>query len=393
MNICVVGPSKRFFSGITAHTIFLANAISKRNPVSVILLRNLLPRFLFPGREHVGKDQYYVDFTPNIDVYDGMDYNSPRSWFGAYKFLKRHRPDVIIIMWWSSSVAHMQLFLKWVNKLGIKSKIIVEMHEVVDPLEERIWPIRLYSRIAGRQLIRGLDSYTTHSQIDKDRIVDVYHIDESMVHVLPMGLSEDYFQQIDRVSAKQELCVDKEFVILYFGLIRHYKGVPYLIEAFNSLPSSIALHSRLLIVGEIWEEGELLQKIVDSSPYKSQITLVSKYIPDSMIPKYFSAADVVVLPYLRASGSAVAHIALTYGKPIILSDVPALREYMGDYQGTIFVKPGDSVSIRDNLVSLYETVESGGDFHYSSTHSTWDDVARQNEIIIESLLSEGKAAS
>ena len=287
----------------------------------------------------------------------------------------------------------MQLFLKWVNKLGIKSKIIVEMHEVVDPLEERIWPIRLYSRIAGRQLIRGLDSYTTHSQIDKDRIVDVYHIDESMVHVLPMGLSEDYFQQIDRVSAKQELCVDKEFVILYFGLIRHYKGVPYLIEAFNSLPSSIALHSRLLIVGEIWEEGELLQKIVDSSPYKSQITLVSKYIPDSMIPKYFSAADVVVLPYLRASGSAVAHIALTYGKPIILSDVPALREYMGDYQGTIFVKPGDSVSIRDNLVSLYETVESGGDFHYSSTHSTWDDVARQNEIIIESLLSEGKAAS
>ena len=391
MNICVVGPSKRFFSGITAHTIFLANALSKRNTVSVILLRNLLPRFLFPGREHVGKDQYYVDFTPNIDVYDGMDYNSPRSWFGAYKFLKRHRPDVIIIMWWSSSVTHMQIFLKWVNKLGIKAKIIVEMHEVVDPLEERIWPIRLYSRIAGRQLIRGLDSYTTFSQFDKERIVDIYHINEGLVHVLPMGLYKDYFQQIDRVSAKQELCIDKEFVILYFGLIRHYKGVPYLIEAFNSLPSSIAIHARLLIVGEVWEEGELLQKIVDASPYKSQITLVSKYIPDAMIPKYFSAAEVIVLPYLRASGSAVAHIALTYGKPIILSDVPALREYMGDYQGTIFVKPGDSVSIRDNLVSLYKTVESGGDFHYCSTHSTWDDVARQYETIIGSLISQGMA--
>jgi glycosyltransferase involved in cell wall biosynthesis len=391
MNICIVGPSKRFFSGVTAHTIFLANALSKRNQVSVVLLRNLLPRFLFPGREHVGKDQYYVEFAPNIDAYDGMDYNSPRSWFGAYKFLKRHRPDVIIIMWWSSSVTHMQIFLKWANKLGIKAKIIVEMHEVVDPLEERIWPIRLYSRIAGRQLIRGLDSYTTFSQFDKDRIVDIYHINEGLVHVLPMGLYKDYFQQIERVSAKQELCIDKEFVILYFGLIRHYKGVPYLVEAFNSLPSSIALRSRLLIVGEIWEEGELLQKIVDASPYKSQITLVSKYIPDSMIPKYFSAANVIVLPYLRASGSAVAHIALTYGKPIILSDVPALREYMGDYQGTIFVKPGDSVSIRDNLVSLYETVESGGDFHYCSTHSTWDDVARQYETIIGSLISQGMA--
>jgi len=386
MKICVVGPSKRFFSGITAHTIFLANALSKRNQVSVVLLRNLLPRFLFPGREHVGKDQYFIDFTPDIDVYDGMDYNSPRSWFGAYNFLKQHRPDVIIIMWWSSSVAHMQIFLKWVNKLGIGAKVIVEMHEVVDPLEERIWPIRLYSRVAGRLLIRGLDAYTTYSQVDKGRIADIYHIDKEKVHVLPMGLYKDYFQPIDQVSAKQELCIDKEFVILYFGLIRQYKGVPYLVEAFNSLPSSIALRSRLLIVGEVWEEGEMLQKIVDTSPYKNQITLVRQYVPDSMIPKYFSASDVVVLPYLRASGSAVAHIALTYGKPIILSDVPALREYMGDYQGTIFVKPGDSMSIRDNLVSLYKAVESGQDVHYNSTHSTWDDIARQYEIIIEHLV-------
>jgi hypothetical protein len=64
---------------------------------------------------------------------------------------------------------------------------------------------------------------------------------------------------------------------------------------------------------------------------------------------------------------------------------------MGDYQGTIFVKPGDSVSIRDNLVSLYEAVESGGDFHYCSNHSTWDDVARQYETIIGSLISQGMA--
>jgi hypothetical protein len=59
---------------------------------------------------------------------------------------------------------------------------------------------------------------------------------------------------------------------------------------------------------------------------------------------------------------------------------------MGDYQGTIFVKPGDPVSIRDNLVSLYKAVESGQDVHYNSTHSTWDDIARQYEIIIEHLV-------
>ena len=388
VKVCIVGSSKQFFSGITTHTIFLANALSKRNQVSVILLRNLLPRFLFPGREHVGKDQYSIDFDPTIDVYNGMDYNSPGSWLGAYRFLKQHRPDVIIILWWSSSVAHMQIFLKWANRLGIKAKIILEMHEVVDPLEERIFPIRIYSRIAGRQLIRGLDAYATQSSIDRDRVIDVYHIDKSMVHVVPVGLYEDYAQPMDQVLAKQELGVDKEFVILYFGLIRHYKGVSYLVEAFNDLPGPVALHSRLLIVGEVWEEGELLRKMVDASPYKDRITLVSEYVPDSMIPKYFSASDVIVLPYLRASGSGVAHIALLYGKPIILSDVPALRESLGDYPGSIFIKSGDSVSIRDNLVSVYKTVESGNDLHYVSAHSTWDDIAREYETIIEQLVSE-----
>lgn len=385
MKICVVGSSKRFFSGITTHTIFLANALSARNQVSVILLRNLLPKFLFPGRAHVGKDQYSVDFNKNIDVYSGMDYNSPRSWFRAYKFLKKHRPDVIIILWWSSSVAHMQIFLKWVNRLGIRAKIILEMHEVVDPLEDRILPIRLYSRVAGRTLVRGLDAYTTQSSIDKDKVIDVYHIDESMVHVVPVGLYADYAQPIDQLQAKQELGIDKEFVILYFGLIRHYKGVPHLIEAFNCLPSSLANRARLMIVGEVWEEKELLEKMVEGSQYKNQISFVQQYVPDSMIPKYFSAADVVVLPYLRASGSGVAHIALPYGKPIILSDVPALREALGDYAGSIFVEPGNPTSIRDNIAAIYEAIKSGKDLHYTSAHATWDDIAHQYETIIEQM--------
>jgi hypothetical protein len=97
MRVCIVGSSKRFFSGITAHTIFLANALAKRNQVSVLLLRNLLPRFLFPGRGHVGKDQYHIDFAPEVEVYDGMDYNSPLSWLRAYRFLKKQRPEAIII--------------------------------------------------------------------------------------------------------------------------------------------------------------------------------------------------------------------------------------------------------------------------------------------------------
>ena len=93
---------------------------------------------------------------------------------------------------------------------------------------------------------------------------------------------------MDRAVAREELGTGEEFVILYFGLIRHYKGVPCLVKAFDLLPQAIASRSRLLIVGEVWEEGKLLQELINSSSYKSQINLVPQYVPDSMIPRYFS---------------------------------------------------------------------------------------------------------
>jgi glycosyltransferase involved in cell wall biosynthesis len=387
MRVCIVGSSKRFFSGITTHTIFLANALAKRHQVSVILLRKLLPRFLFPGRGRVGKDQYSIDFAPGIEVYDGMDYNSPLSWLRAYRFLKQQKPEAIIMQWWSSSVAHMQLFLKWANSVNTKAKMILDMHEVVDPLEESIMPIRLYSRVIGRRLVHGLDAYITQSEFDKIQIARIYRIDPELISVVPVGLYEDYRQPMDKTLAKEELGTSEEFVILYFGLIRHYKGVPCLVKAFDLLPSSIASRSRLLVVGEVWEEGELLQELINSSSYKSQISLVPHYVPDSMIPKYFSAADVVALPYLRASGSGVAHIAMAYGKPLIVSDVAALRESMADYQGALFFPPGDHSALRDKLLQAREAVSSKKEAYYPPPQRTWDDIAQRYEAILYRVVS------
>jgi glycosyltransferase involved in cell wall biosynthesis len=388
MKICVVGPSKRFFSGITNQTIFLSNALAKRNQVSVLLLRNLLPRFLFPGHERIGKDQYSVNLARGIDAFDGMDYNSPLSWIKAFRFLSAHKPDAIIMLWWTSSVAHMQLILKTMNYCAGDAKMILEMHEVVDPLEENILPLRLYSRIMGRGLVRGLDAYTTKSEFNKMQVAQIYGINDNKIFVIPHGLYEEYAEAPDTELAKSKLGITEEYNILYFGLIRHYKGVPHLIEAFDSLPPSIANKSRLLIVGEIWEEGEKLRDMIHASQYRNHISLIDEYVPDEMLPLYFAAADVVALPYLRAAGSGVAHMAMTYGKPIILSEVEALKETLSDYTGAIFVPPGDSHAIEERILETYQAAKSGGVSRYAVSHPTWDDIARLYEDIIDSLDSE-----
>jgi glycosyltransferase involved in cell wall biosynthesis len=386
MKICVVGPSKRFFSGVAVHTIFLANALAKQNEVSVILLRNLLPRFLYPGKKHVGRDDYLVEFATNVNIYEGMDWNSPRSWFRAYRFLKQHSPDAIIILWWTSSVAHMQLFLACANKFKIKAILILEMHETIDPLEERILPIRLYAKVAGRLLMRMADAFTAHSTSAKDQIARIYGIDKDRIFLKPFGLYEDYKLDYQKDRARKELSVEEQFVILNFGSIRKYKGIPYLVKAFSALPETIAHNSRLVITGEDWGDDDELGKVIESSPYKHKITFNARFVPDEKISEYFSAADVVVLPYLRTSGSAVASIAMAHGKPIITSDLQTMRECLEGYKGAWFAPAGDYSAIKERLLEVYERKYSSGEaMLYDTPKNTWDEIARSYQEIINQL--------
>jgi len=391
MKICVVGSSKRFFSGITAHTIFLANALAEQNEVSVILLRKLLPQFLYPGRKHIGKDDYLIEFAKNVDIYEGMDWNSPLSWFRAYRFLKQRSPDAIIMLWWTSSVAHMQLFLAWSNKFRVGAKLILEMHETIDPLEERILPIRLYAKVAGRLLMRMADALTAHSTSAKDQIAQTYGINRGKIFVKPFGLYENYKRDYDKGLAKKELGIEEQFVILNFGSIRKYKGVPYLAKAFSALPEAVARNSRLVIAGEDWGDDNELSNLIESSPYKQKITFNPNFVPDEMVPAYFSAADVVVLPYsdiFASAGSAVAQIAMAYGKPIITSNFETMRECLQDYEGAFFTPTGDSMAIAEGIAKLYERTNSGGAIIYEPPHDTWAKIARQYEEIANQALTQ-----
>lgn len=375
-KICIVGPSKRFLSGISYYTIKLANSMSESSDISVVYFRKLLPEFLFPGRDHVGKNISDLELSPKVQTFDGMDYNNPLTWFNAFMFLRKQDPDYIILQWWTSSVAHMHLMIKIFSKFT-RSKVIIEFHEVVDPLEEDIFPIQLYSKTMGKILRKNLDAYITHSESDKQLVSKRYHIDLQNIHVIPLGYLDQYNTSVDNQTAKDILSIKEEFTILTFGLIRKYKGIKYLIQAFEQLPENIVWKSRLLIVGEIWDDREELLEQIKTSPYAKNITLIDEYIPDDMVSIYFSAANVVVLPYLRASQSGIAHIAMSFGKPVVVSEVGGLRESMADYEGTSFVSPQDVEGIK------YAIVEQFGNKNvYNPPERTWGTIVkRYNDLV------------
>ena len=350
MKIAIIGPSRRYLSGVSYYTIRLSNALSDYADVKAILFRNMLPKRLFPGWRRVGKDLTELEFNKRVEVHEILDWNNPITWIKAFKIAKDC--DAIILQWWTSSVAHMHLSIELMNRLFEKIPTIIEFHEVVDPLESSIMPIKMYSKVMGKLVRRFADYYVVHSNADRDLIGKVYNIPKNKIYVIPHGIY-DHYVKIDKNLAKERLGICEDFVILFFGLLRPYKGVKYLIKAFEKLPKKVIENSRLLIVGETWEDKESVE-LAKRSRYSDKITVINKYVPDSVVSLYFSLADVVVLPYLRASQSGVAHIAMAFGLPIIATPVGGLKESLSKYNGTIFVNPKDVEGLSKAILRLYE---------------------------------------
>lgn len=366
-SIAIIGPSSRFLSGISYYTTYLSNALSEKNSLNAVLFRSMLPKFLFPGASRVGENLSSVLYKEEVHVTECIDWYNPFSWFHAYSLVLKSQ--VCIFEWWTSSVAHMYLFIGFLLHYR-KIPIILEYHEVVDTLEDSILPIRIYAKIMGRMIRKLAHKYVVHSEQDRILIAERYHIPLNNIEIIPHGLYDQY-PKIEKDIARNHLEITTSHVILFFGLLRPYKGVSNLIHAFEQLPESLKMDTTLLIAGEPWEDQDALS-LAATSPDHEKIRLFSQYISDDEIPYFFSATDVLVLPYIRASQSGVAHIGISYGIPIVASSVGGLIESLGKYDGTSFVSPMD---ITDLSCSLYRILTEENGIYQMPPSLRWENIA------------------
>ena len=154
--------------------------------------------------------------------------------------------------------------------------------------------------------------------------------------VIQHPLYSHFGNRMDRIEAEKELGLEHgKKNILFFGLIREYKGLDILLKAFGLLPEG---EYQLIIAGEPYGSFEKYQKIIDGLSGKKHIRMELKYIKDSQVSKYFSAADVAVLPYRSATQSGISSVAYHFEIPMIVTEVGGLKETIGD-RGTGLVSP------------------------------------------------------
>jgi glycosyltransferase involved in cell wall biosynthesis len=238
-------------------------------------------------------------------------------------------------------------------------------------------------------IVRGADAITIHAEWGQKEVCRLFGIDKKKVTIVPLGLYEDYLVNAGAKSIlREQFKIENEFVILSFGMIRKYKGIPCLIEAFDLLPAEIGRQCRLIIAGEDWNEDNMILPSIENSKYKEKIIYQPNFIPDEILPDYFSIADIVVLPYLKSCGSGVANIAMAYGKPLIISNLETMKDCCGNYLGTKFFPVGNSKILCNEIATEYAKWASGSNAFYPMPQNTWEQVAKEYEQIINNMESK-----
>ncbi len=242
---------------------------------------------------------------------------------------------------------------------------------------------RTGQRQAARRLLRRMDAVVVHSRNGALRLEHDLGIDSERIHVIPHGA----FDYLTRLSSEDglphELREVRGTVVLYFGMIRPYKGVDVLVEAFRGIEAA-----ELWIVGAPRIPLDPLVRAAEQG--KARVRFYPRFIPDSAVPAFFRRADVVVLPYREIDQSGVLYTALAFGKPLVATDVGGFPEVIEEHGLGLLARPGDAESLGEALDKMVQDVElrrrcAEAAGRAAKEHYSWSSIAERTVALYQDL--------
>ena len=259
------------------------------------------------------------------------------------------KPDVVHVQWIPTirKLPFEMWFLKLLQKLNIK--LVYTAHNAL-PHDSGTQFVPVFKRVYAE-----MDALICHTKDAKERLVREFAVRPEKIWVVPHGpmLHDAKRESVEESKAQLGLAAN-ETVILWQGIVRSYKGIEFLLDAWSKVQAR-NLQTRLLIAGT--GEPELLKDIqerVERLGLAKSVRRDFEFIPDEKLPTYYQAADVLVYPYREVTTSGALMTAMAYGKAIVATRLPAFHEALRDEETALFVNYGDTDALAGTLVRLIE---------------------------------------
>lgn len=337
MKIALLTPFYPYRGGIAQFSDRLYKELAKADEVKVFSYSTLYPKLLFPGKTQYVPNPVEREDLPSTRVLSSIKLGSHSK---TAKAINEYAPDVLIVAYW---MPFMAMALSRVCKRLDKSiKVVGLVHNALP--HERSW----FDKSLAMRFFKQCNAFVTMSQSVADSL-DSLGLNASKL-VLEHPIYDHYPATIERQEAVKQLGLKEgKKTLLFFGLIRSYKGLDLLVKAMNSLDESY----QLIIAGECYGSFTSYQQLIDLSKNKDNFKVLEHYIPDEMVSVLFSAADVLVLPYRSATQSGVVAVAYQLETPMIATNVGALGSTVRDSQTGIVVDEVDAKSIAQGIETFF----------------------------------------
>ena len=342
----LIGPVYPYKGGISHYTGLMYRALAKAHDVEMISYKMQYPKILFKREQRdYSNDTFKVEGTRFL-----INTANPASILKTAGKIVKMKPEKVIIQWWHPYFAPCYRILTGVIKrAGIE--IVYICHNVFPherfPLDKKL----------TRMALKRADRYILHAQGEVKDLLSIKPDADYKVQVHPT-YSAFNFDNLDRHSAREKLGIpDDEDMMLFFGFVREYKGLKHLLNAVHILKEKQYKDRQvpvLYVVGDFDGNREEYLTLIDELKIAEDIKLIDGYVPDKEVEKYFSSADLVVLPYESATQSGIVQIAYGFRKPVIVTDAGGLPEGVEDDVTGMIVPPFDDDALADAICKYFD---------------------------------------
>ena len=339
-SIVLIGPVYPYKGGIAHYTGLLCRALQKSYAVEMISYKMQYPKLMLRREQKdYSNDSFKIEDTKYL-----LNTANPFNWVKTAGQIQKMSAQTVIIEWWHPYFAPCYYVLA---KLLRKKRLIFICHNVFPherfPLDQKL----------TRMVLKQGDGFVLHSQTEAKDLLSIKPDATYKVQVHPT-YNAFKLENMSKEHARELLGLrTEEKVLLFFGYVRPYKGLQYLIEALPQIDKRLQ-DVKLMIVGDFGEDQETYLNLIQTCGVKDTVLIKDGYTPDKEVEKYFAASDLVVLPYESATQSGIVQIAYGFTKPVIVTNVGGLPEVVTDNQTGYIVEPKDVNGLAEAIIHYFE---------------------------------------
>lgn len=379
-KIILIGPAYPYRGGNALFVTHTYESLKNHFDVKIYNYKLLYPSILFPGTTQFDKSKEQVFNVPNERVINSIN---PFNWIKVAGLLKKKNADLVVFDWWHPFFGFCHGVISFLIRKKYKNKILFITENVVS--HEANAMDKFLTRIG----LKFASKFLTLSGIVEKEVQKYSKGKKVYRSELPVYDCYKQSEEVNIKKLKQDLDFDEDsLVLLFFGYVRKYKGLDLLIEAFPKI-LSLNQKARLLIVGEFYDDPKEYFELIRKLKTEDRVKVINQFVPNEEVGKYYQAADLVILPYRSATQSGILNVAYGFHKPVVVTDVGGLAEFVDEGKTGFVVQPNSTETIAEG-VQKFLSLNGKVDF---STHI--EERNRKNSFnqlpeVFKNILEESK---